>query len=99
MNQSSRFGELDIIMLEEDMYGETLVFVEVRFRSSKSYGSALESVVYKKQSNLIKTARYYLQNNKQFAHHPCRFDIVTVEPPGNAIQWTPCAFTLENYGD
>lgn len=39
-NYHSRRGEIDLIMLDEN----TLVFVEVRYRKSAAYGSALESV-------------------------------------------------------
>lgn len=94
-NESYRVGELDIIMLEKKDMGDTLVFVEVRFRSNLKYGTALESITRGKQNKLIKAARQFLAGHPEFARHFCRFDVVTIESPKNHIQWTPSAFSLE----
>jgi len=39
-NYRCRFGELDLVMRD----GETLVFVEVRYRGSNSFGGAVASI-------------------------------------------------------
>ncbi|WP_456444676.1 YraN family protein [Thiolapillus sp.] len=79
-NYRCRAGEIDLIM--ED--GETLVFVEVRYRSHPGYGSAAESVTPAKQLKLLRTAQHYLQ---QLPHTPpCRFDIIGIEPE-QPVQW------------
>lgn len=63
-------GEIDLIMQEHD----TLVFVEVRRRSHRSYGGALASVTRAKQQRLIIAAQIYLQ---RFRMPPdCRFDVI-----------------------
>lgn len=98
-NESSRFGEIDIIMLEEKELGDSLVFVEVRFRSQSKFGGPLESINRSKQAKLIKAANFYLSQHPEFSNHFCRFDVVTIEANKNNIQWTPSAFTLEGFRD
>ena len=78
-NFSCRCGEIDLIMREK----QTLVFVEVRQRSSRRFGGALASVTVAKQARLWQTASFYLQ---QFARPPaCRFDLVAID--GNELSW------------
>lgn len=48
-NYSSRYGEIDLVMLD----GLTLVFVEVRFRANTSFGSGAETVDLRKQQKII----------------------------------------------
>lgn len=74
-NYTSRFGEIDLIGL----YGDFLVFIEVKFRANHDYGEAMEAVNYKKQERYRKTATFYLLCNKQLELQP-RFDIVEVYP-------------------
>lgn len=50
-----RGGEIDIVALEND----TLVFVEVKTRTSERFGSALEAITPWKLRALIKTAEFY----------------------------------------
>lgn len=56
-NWRCRRGELDIIAQD----GATLVFVEVRTRSSARLGSPEESVTVAKQRRLAELAQIYLQ--------------------------------------
>jgi len=78
-NFHCRFGEIDLIMQS----GATLVFVEVRKRTSSRYGGAAASITASKQARLIKAAQVYLQ---QYAHPPaCRFDALAFE--GEKIIW------------
>ena len=56
-NYHCRFGEIDLIMTD----ASTLVFVEVRLRSSSQFGGAAASITLQKQQKLILTAQYYLQ--------------------------------------
>lgn len=55
-----RHGEIDLICRE----GNTLVFVEVRFRHNKEYGSAAESINHSKQQKVIMAAKYWMMQNK-----------------------------------
>ena len=49
------YGEIDIIATHKD----TLVFVEVKTRTSDQFGSPLEAITFWKLKSLIKTAQYY----------------------------------------
>lgn len=82
----SRFGEIDLIMKDEDI----LVFIEVRFRKTDHYGSGAESVEVKKQHKITKTALTYLQKNKIFEKMPCRFDVIDISQ--NEINWIKNVF-------
>ena len=69
----TRFGELDIVARD----GHVLVFVEVRARSSCSFGTPFESVTWKKRQRLSQMAAAYLFV-KRLPGVACRFDVVSV---------------------
>lgn len=77
-------GEIDLIVRAPD---GTLVFVEVRQRSSSSHGGAGASIGATKQRRIILAARHYLMRLPQTP--PCRFDVVLVE---DSVQWLQGAF-------
>lgn len=78
-NFSCRCGEIDLIMREQ----QTVVFVEVRQRSSAQFGGAAASVTAVKQARLWRTAEYYLQ---RYASAPsCRFDLIAIQ--GAELSW------------
>lgn len=57
-NYQTRYGELDIIAKEKDI----IVFVEVKTRSSRSFGLPQEAVNFKKQNKIIRMALQYLSD-------------------------------------
>ena len=67
-------GEIDIVA-EED---ETLVFVEVKARTTDECGFAVESVTRWKQLQLASMAEEYLALN-HVANRACRFDVVAID--------------------
>ena len=77
-NYRSPFGEIDLVMQEHD----TLVFVEVRYRSSDDFGTPAETVDARKQARLRATAEHYLQNTPRASKKACRFDIVALTGDG-----------------
>jgi len=84
-NFLAKTGEIDIIMLD----GDTLVFIEVRFRKKLGFGSAAETVTYSKQKKLIKTAQLYMLKRFKTVDIPCRFDVVGIDYcPKNQLQET-----------
>ena len=92
-NYACKAGEIDLVMRD----GETLVFVEVRFRSRSCFGTPEESVNYHKQQRLIRAARHFLQTFRLTDKHPCRLDIITFQPNKDshaapAINWLKNAF-------
>lgn len=92
-NWSCRFGEIDLIMLEQST--DTLVFVEVRYRKSTQFGGALESIDHTKRNKLINTAEYFLNEYPQWLEHSCRFDVITAHPnqqQGFTLEWIQDAF-------
>ena len=85
-NYRSRYGEIDLIMLD----GKEIVFVEVRLRSNLAFGGAGASITPAKQQKLIRTAEDYLMRHGSSA---CRFDAVLMESPdGRQLQWIRNAF-------
>lgn len=68
-------GEIDLIMLDELQ----LVFVEVRKRKSKHFGSAALSITPRKQEKIILAAQHFLAAHPQYANVICRFDVVTFD--------------------
>ncbi len=89
-NYHCRFGEIDLIMTD----AKTLVFIEVKLRSSSQFGGAAASITPQKQQKMILTAQYYLQqhvkNQNQIA---CRFDAILMNKADlNSIEWIRNAF-------
>lgn len=74
-NFRNRSGEIDIIAKD----GEYFCFIEVKYRTTNDYGSPLEAVDYRKQSQIRKVAMYYLMKNKLSEWTPCRFDVIGFE--------------------
>ncbi|HZK18771.1 MAG TPA: YraN family protein [Clostridia bacterium] len=72
-NYRTRYGEVDIIAREDD----EIVFVEVRARSSGSFGTPEESITFKKQLKIKNMAKYYLSVNN-LNRIGCRFDVVAI---------------------
>lgn len=64
-NVYSRYGELDIVALEETREGKVLVFVEVKTRSTTSFGYPEAAVDSHKQQHLLRSARAYCQEHEQ----------------------------------
>ena len=76
-NQTCPRGEIDLVALHQKKnQTPTLVFVEVRYRSSEQYGSAAASIDETKQLRLIRNAEYFLIAFKEYANLPMRFDAV-----------------------
>lgn len=87
-NYHCRYGEIDLIMQAAD----TLVFVEVRLRKNKQFGSAGDSITPQKQQKLLLTAQHYLQ---QHGEQACRFDVVLLSSLSiEAIDWVKNAISL-----
>jgi len=83
-NYRTRLGEIDLVARE----GGTLVFVEVRKRSSRGFGGAAASVDARKRARIESAARLFLA---RLAHEPpCRFDVVALEE--GRVEWIRGAF-------
>ncbi len=81
-NFRTRFGEIDLIARD----GRTLVFVEVRMRSSARYGGAVESISAQKRARLVSAASGYLAAIGR--EPPCRFDAILMQSlDERSIEW------------
>ncbi len=91
-NWHCRSGELDLVMLD----GDTVVFVEVRYRKHAAWGGALESVDARKRSKLISAAQQFLHKETRWSKHPCRFDVIAISAEGSQamaqLNWLQNAF-------
>ena len=72
-NYRNRLGEIDIIAKDRD----TLAFVEVKARKSKTYGNPKWAITLKKQRKISMVALSYLKVTRQI-QAKARFDVVTV---------------------
>ena len=89
-NYHSRFGEIDLIMMDK----QALVFTEVRYRADSAHGSGAESVTFTKQKRLTRAAQRFLQCHPRHASLACRFDVVSIgnEEGRILINWIRNAF-------
>jgi len=79
-------GELDIIAVDpRDTRGRTIVFVEVKTRSSLAKGHPAEAVHVEKQQKLTELALAYLKQHG-LLDYPARFDVISVLWPADDSQ-------------
>lgn len=72
--RSKRFGEIDLIALEND----TLVFIEVKTRLTKEFGYPEEQVKFYKIQALKRAALYYKMKNPN-TPEALRIDLVAIQ--------------------
>ena len=89
-NYRCRRGEIDIVMRDRDM----LVFVEVRRRTSRTFGGGLGSIDERKRARLVAAAEHFLTACRIGHDRPCRFDVVAIDGPVRraTIDWVRGAF-------
>lgn len=92
-NAHARGGELDLVMQD----GDSVVFVEVRYRSGSAYGDGADSVSAGKRRKLIFAAQAFLACNPRWANAPCRFDVIAAsgDPTAPHIEWLRDAFRAD----
>ena len=69
--------EIDIICRK----GKTIVFVEVKTRTTEMHGNPEEAVDAKKQDKIVRTAERFIQTNDMLGD--VRFDVVSVIVDGD----------------
>ncbi len=91
-NYVCKMGEMDIIAKEKD----TLVFIEVKTRTSTEFGPPQLAVNSRKQRQLSKVALNYL-NEKRLKDVKARFDVVAIllRQKGEEIELIRDAFDLQ----
>ncbi len=90
-NYECKMGEMDIIAQEKD----TLVFVEVKTRTSMDFGPPQLAVTKFKQRQMSKVALCFLKE-KKLEEVKARFDVVAIllSPEGEGIELIRDAFDL-----
>jgi putative endonuclease len=74
-NIRSKYGEVDIVALD----GETIVFIEVKAWTLYGMEDLQYSVDIRKQRKIIKTAKYFLSENRKYSKMTVRFDVIFVK--------------------
>jgi len=69
-NFFSKYGEIDIIAKD----GNTIVFIEVKYRKNNKYGLPFEAINKTKKERIINTASLYLNNLEE----NIRFDLISI---------------------
>lgn len=72
--RAGRWGEIDIIALHQG----SLVFIEVKTRTSNHFGSPLDAISYHKKQSLKRAFHHYKLTHPQ-TPDSLRFDVVAVE--------------------
>lgn len=79
-NFTCRVGEIDLIMKDDD----TLVFVEVRYRTRADFIDPVTSVDFRKQKKLLRSAATYLKYRGLTDRVPCRIDVLGITQAGRS---------------
>ncbi len=104
-----RWGEIDLVAQEGGTAGEasaSLVFVEVKVRSSGAWDDQGLAVTWQKQQRLQRTAQYFLMRQEAkdkspspSAALPCRFDVALVRcrPARPSDPASTAGYSLQQY--
>ncbi|MBI4054066.1 MAG: YraN family protein [Candidatus Doudnabacteria bacterium] len=69
--RGKRLGEIDLVAVK----GQSLVFVEVKTRTSSAFGTAAEAVTKWKQRRLVSACKIFINANPAFQNHNYRIDV------------------------
>jgi putative endonuclease len=78
-NWRTRHGELDLVV----EHSGTIVFCEVKTRTSEAFGAGVEAVTREKQLRIRRLAAAWLGEHDR-AHRGLRFDVVSILAPRDA---------------
>lgn len=87
-NYLTRWGEIDLVMMD----GDVVVFVEVKRRKSRNYGTPEEAVSSLKQYRMAKVALMFIQG-RRLDGKMVRFDAVALDDDG--IRHVRDAFSVD----
>lgn len=75
LNYRNKLGEIDIIALDKSR--KILAFVEVKTRTSLTFGNPCESVGKNKQKKILNCSKVYIKSRRYLDYQP-RYDIIEV---------------------
>lgn len=87
-NFHTAWGEIDIIAC----HSSTIVFVEVKTRSSSHFAAPEESVTLTKQDRMRRAAELWLAEHFPNDSPQCRFDVVSITLPQS-----PAVIRIEHF--
>lgn len=91
-NYRCPMGEIDLICRKD----ETICFVEIKYRTSTTFGSAIEAVNAKKQRKICQVASYYWMCHSNYeGDSSFRFDVIGIDGQGE-IRHVINAFSYRN---
>jgi len=93
-NYRIRGGEIDIVAKDNN----TLVFIEVKSRTTTRYGHAIQSLTRQQQMRISKSALSYMHQH-QLNDQSARFDVVAIQKNqymGTEIRLIKNAFEFSN---
>ncbi len=91
-NVRTPYGEIDLIAQQ----GQTMVFFEVKTRSTDEFGNPEEAVHTKKVEHLVSAALYFIQQHPHFSGD-WRIDLIAIR--GKLGQTKPEIEWFENVAD
>ena len=82
-NYRKQYGEIDIIARKQNL----LIFIEVKNRTTDSYGGGLYAINRKKKESFRLVARHFLQQNPSLDTRDiiCRFDLISIA--SDTVEW------------
>lgn len=80
LGKRNRFGEFDLVTIDERTPERRLVFVEVKTRRDERAGAPSEAVTAEKQRRLTRAAHSFLRTY-DLEDHPIRFDVIGIVWP------------------
>lgn len=100
-NVRTPYGEIDLIAEQKRMPSDTsdagrepvIVFIEVKTRSSTTYGSPEDAITSKKQTHMIDSALAYLQAHPEI-EADWRIDVIAIQ--GNQTSKEPQIIHFKN---
>ena len=78
-NFHSRYGEIDIIAIDKNLFPPQLIFVEVKTRTSDLFGLPEESISYQKRRKMLKTALHFINSSTRNLPYIWRMDAIAVK--------------------
>jgi putative endonuclease len=73
-NYRTPYGEIDLVTQQDDL----TIFVEVKTRTTSTYGKPEESITHRKRTHMIKSAEYYIQNHDSI-NGLWRIDVIAIQ--------------------
>jgi len=72
-NVRTSYGEIDLIATQ----GETIIFVEVKTRTTTSFGLPEQSITARKRAHILESAQAYLQDKSNLGND-WRVDVIAI---------------------